>query len=153
MHVRTTTTDFQREIDYVSVGWEIAEDVIGKPGLLSNSMGSSAVFRVSAPSVAMHCHIGVLHLFHLNSYAHMGQMVATVSVIAVVDGVCKAPAVEVASRTIDCMWDKHESITVFDELVFGCPNSSACVELRVTASGADPPRAENKLKLFGFALF
>ena len=94
-----------------------------------------AAFLFPAPMVKQHISLGVLQVYHLRSFEHMGIFHINVSAVkqqAEGAGDCKlgSAAIALASQIVDTLWLKHESVTVMEEVKFVMP------ELASAAHGA-----------------
>lgn len=127
----------------LSSEWEYKEDVQGKPGLMSFTVGSSVSYVIPMDPTTMTKF--TLHISLLKSYEHMGH----VSVEVLFDDQ------KIADRTIDCLWQKQSSEAVIEPIDFYLRTNSLTKQLVVifTIVKSHPPREENKIKLLGISLF
>lgn len=159
-------------------GFNLAEDVEGKPGLLAYAPG--AYVLISVPAGTHHIHLGAMH-----SYEHNGRLRATVySLTHRPDHLATGPTARLQQskeesssacvpsmrtstlasllgqyptthmdQVVDTLWDAHRSVHHVTELVLSNVRRMDCVWLSVRVEASTPERAENKVKLLDLMLF
>jgi hypothetical protein len=138
-----------------SPGWDSFEDVKGKPGLIANQTGARVRFFLNKKDVIYHVNSGVFHITFLKSYQHMGVALVELHAAKQLNGTCRSQSlVAIATKIIDCLWEKHVSEVEVDEISFE-PNitSGSCLLITVTVKPSAPARDENKIKMLGFTVY
>lgn len=148
-----------------SVGFSFFEDRPGRPpGWIATAVGSRAVYLLAPADLEGRAR--VLHASLLHSYEHGGvarlRAYAAAAAPAAADGgtagaapSCGEAGAELGGpTTVDTLWALRGSEPEVTVLMIAQPQPGAagvCVELAVVP--ADPPRAENKVKLMALELY
>lgn len=140
-------------------GFEVAEDVPGKPGLIGSRVGDTASFVVPLDVAKSHAHVGVLHVQVVRGYDRMGTTHVSVTFSKSATQCTAELAGELASQNVDGLWETRstqvtvETVPLNAALLHGDTSqwSGLCVQFSIAESV--PRRAENKAKLLAFVLY
>ena len=146
----------------------LQEDVPGKPGLIAQDVGSAVDFFLHPKLLNERISFGLLRLSVLMSYRHMGTLhlflrreVSTA--IGCMREDFRSPSKSfpllLADVSVDCLWGREISIAQTVDVSFNGSallpdgNRKYCLRVRIEIIESTPPRANSKIKLFGFYIY